>query len=270
MREHVWSMRAPRPLLTLAVIAIGLASCGGSDDVAQSEAVPAIDGTTRTAPTPTLATTTESSTAPTTAPPTTSTTTPPTACTRVVHIGDSTSVGLISTSYLPDPTQRIDAQYARVGVVEQHLEIDGARSIVETHHGSPNARDTAARLRDAGFSGCWVFALGTTDSANVGAGSNIDHATRIDRMMAVAGNDPVLWTKVKTLVPQGAWSNQNMQAWNRALDDATARYPNLRLLDWPAVVQDSWFSSDGIHYTSEGFAHRARLIADAVAARSNG
>jgi hypothetical protein len=192
---------------------------------------------------------------------------PAARCTRVVHIGDSTSVGLTSASYLPNPAQRIDAQYARVGVAEQHLEIDGARSIVETHHGSPNARDTAARLRAAGFTGCWVFALGTTDAANVGAGSTFDHPSRIDRMMAVAGDEPVLWVKVKTLVPQGAWSNANMQTWNEALEQATARYPNLHLFDWPAVVQDAWFSSDGIHYTSEGFAHRARLIADALAAQ---
>ncbi len=33
----------------------------------------------------------------------------------VVHIGDSTSEGLVSEEYLPDPSQLISAQYARVG-----------------------------------------------------------------------------------------------------------------------------------------------------------
>ena len=36
-----------------------------------------------------------------------------TSCRAVVHIGDSTSDGLISPDYLPDPRQRIAAQYAR-------------------------------------------------------------------------------------------------------------------------------------------------------------
>jgi hypothetical protein len=201
----------------------------------------------------------------TTEAPTTSTVPAGPPCTAVAHLGDSTSVGMISSSYLPDPAQRLDAQYARVGATEQHLEIDGARSIVETHHGSQNARDTAQRLRDAGFRGCWVFALGTTDSANVGAGSNFALADRIDRMMAVAGPDPVLWVKVKTLVPGGAWSNANMQQWNLALDEAASRYPNMRVYDWPSVVRDEWFEADGIHYTSPGYAERGRLIADALA-----
>jgi hypothetical protein len=171
---------------------------------------------------------------------------------------------MVSTSYLPDPSKRLDAQYARVGLAEQHLEIDGARSIVETHHGSPNARDVAMQIRATGFRGCWVFALGTTDAANVGAGSRVGPDDRIDRMMAVAGSDPVLWVKVKTLLPSGAWSNENMQTFNRALDAAADRHPNLRTYDWPAAAQDQWYDADGIHYTSEGFAARARLIAEAT------
>jgi hypothetical protein len=169
----------------------------------------------------------------------------------------------MTASYLPAPAQ-IDSQYARVGVTETHLEIDGARSIVETHHGSPNAQDRAASWRNAGYQGCWVFALGTTDAANFGAGSTFDARTRIDRMMSVAGNEPVLWVTVKTLVPDGPWSNTNMQVWNHALAEAATRYPNLRVFEWNEVVQDNWFSSDGIHYTSDGYAQRARLIADAL------
>ena len=43
----------------------------------------------------------------------------------VVHIGDSTSESLISPNYLPDPNQRLEAQYARVGATNQYLEILG-------------------------------------------------------------------------------------------------------------------------------------------------
>ena len=184
-----------------------------------------------------------------------------------MHIGDSTSVGMSSPAYLKDPTQRIDAQYARVGVPANniHLEISGARSILETMPNQINAYDTARNLKAAGFDGCWVFALGTTDTANVAVGSRTTRAARIDRMMSVVGDDPVLWVDVKSLVPSGAWSNANMQLWNQALTEATERYPNLKIYDWASVVQDEWFSSDRIHYTSAGYAQRAHLIADALA-----
>ena len=49
------------------------------------------------------------------------------------------------------------------------------------------------------------------------------------------------------------------------LIQACARYRNMRVYDWAAVVQDSWFISDGIHYTSYGYAQRARHIAEALA-----
>jgi hypothetical protein len=94
----------------------------------------------------------------------------------------------------------------------------------------------------------------------------VDRATRIDRMMSVAAGEPVLWVDVKTLVPSGAWSNANMVLWNQALQAAEPRYPNLRIYDWASVVQDSWFGSDQVHYTSVGYRNRARMIADALAA----
>jgi lysophospholipase L1-like esterase len=56
-----------------------------------------------------------------------------------------------------------------------------------------------------------------------------------------------------------------MLRWNSALLRACARYPNMRIFDWAAVVKNSWFISDGIHYTSAGYAARAEMIADALA-----
>jgi hypothetical protein len=35
----------------------------------------------------------------------------------------------------------------------------------------------------------------------------------------------------------------------------------MRVFDWASVANDSWFISDGLHYTSEGYAQRARLTA---------
>ena len=48
-----------------------------------------------------------------------------TRCSEVAHLGDSTSESLISSTYLPDAAQRLDAQYARVGVSRSLMEIVG-------------------------------------------------------------------------------------------------------------------------------------------------
>jgi peptidoglycan/LPS O-acetylase OafA/YrhL len=189
-----------------------------------------------------------------------------TSCRSVVHIGDSTSEGLISPEYLPDPRDRIDARYAQVGVTTFIPEISGARSIVETYEGYPNAYTVAQQLIQQGYHGCWVLALGTNDTADVAVGSSVGLATRIKEMMSLIGNQPVMWVNVKSLLSYGPYSENNMLAWNEALLQACPSYPNMRVYDWASAVQDSWFISDGIHYTSAGYEARAYLIAQALAA----
>jgi peptidoglycan/LPS O-acetylase OafA/YrhL len=189
-----------------------------------------------------------------------------TSCRSVVHIGDSTSDGLISPDYLPDPRERIGARYAQVGVTTFISEISGARSIVETYEGYPNAYTVAQQLIKQGYHGCWVLALGTNDTADVAVGSSVGLATRIKEMMSLIGDQPVMWVNVKSLVADGPYSENNMLLWNEALLRACASYPDMRVYDWAAAVKDSWFISDGIHYTSAGYAARAYLIARALAA----
>ena len=125
----------------------------------------------------------------------------------------------------------------------------------------------AEQIKATGYDGCWVLRSGTTDAADISHGSNYDEDERIDKMMAVIGDDPVLWVNVKTLETKGNWRNENMQAFNQHLEAAKPRYPNLQVYDWASVVQDEWFSKDDIHYTSAGYVQRARLIADALAAQ---
>jgi hypothetical protein len=183
----------------------------------------------------------------------------------VVHIGDSTSDGLVSSDYLPNPAQRIPARYRAVGVMHQHMEISGGRSIVETVRNHPNAYTVARQLIRDGYHGCWVLALGTDDTADVAAASDVSLDQRIEKMMSVIGSQPVLWINVKTLVSHGPYSEQNMIAWNRALLAEQHRYPNMRICGWADVVRQNWFISDGIHYSSYGYAQRAQIIADALA-----
>ncbi|HSR94905.1 MAG TPA: acyltransferase family protein [Solirubrobacterales bacterium] len=187
-----------------------------------------------------------------------------TSCKAVVHIGDSTSEGLVSENYLPDPRQRISAQYARVGATTQHFEISGARSIYERFEGLPNAQEVAEAWKNEGFRGCWVLALGTNEAANVAVGSSFTYDDRIDSMMSTIGEEPVLWVNVKSLVANGPYAESNMKQWDEALLHACDRYPYMRIYDWASDVKDAWFIPDGIHFTSPGYAARSRLIADAL------
>jgi hypothetical protein len=74
----------------------------------------------------------------------------------------------------------------------------------------------------------------------------------------------VLWVNLKSLLVSGPYSEANMKLWNRTLLQACARYPNMRVFDWASAANDSWFISDGTHYTSAGYAQRARLTADSL------
>ena len=188
-----------------------------------------------------------------------------TSCSSVAHIGDSTSADLISSADLPDPAQQLPARYADVGV--RHLQIDasGGRSIVETLPGQVNGYNVALSWWNEGYRGCWVFALGTNDAANVAAGSSVGMMARIQEMMSVAHGEPVMWVNTVTQLSSGPYAEANEQRWDDTLLRALAMYPNMRIFDWAAVAQPGWFLADGIHYNSAGCAARAQAIADALA-----
>jgi peptidoglycan/LPS O-acetylase OafA/YrhL len=188
-----------------------------------------------------------------------------TSCTSVAHIGDSTSEGMVSADYLPERRMRLAAQYEDVGVQSVYTNITGARSVVEVLPGTTNGQQAAASLIKQGFDGCWVLALGTNDTADVAVGSNVGLAERISEMMRVTRGEPVMWVNVISLLHNGPYSETNMQKWNSALMQACSRYPNMRVFNWAALPQRSWFINDGIHYTSAGYEKRAQYIADGLA-----
>jgi peptidoglycan/LPS O-acetylase OafA/YrhL len=188
-----------------------------------------------------------------------------TSCQAVEHIGDSTSEGLISPDYLPNPAQRIPAQYHDVGVRTVHTDISGARSVVEVLPGQINGYDAAQSAYTSGFRGCWVIALGTNDTADVAVGSNVGLMTRIGRMMRAAHGEPVMWVNLRSLLVNGPYSEANMVIWDNTLLRACARYPNMRVFNWAAYAKTKWYVSDGVHFTSAGYAVRSRMIAQALA-----
>jgi peptidoglycan/LPS O-acetylase OafA/YrhL/lysophospholipase L1-like esterase len=189
---------------------------------------------------------------------------PSTSCREVVHVGDSTSLGLVSTRLLPNVDDQIAARYRAVGVERFSPDISGARSMVETYRDQPNATEIVKRRHASGYSGCYVLALGTNDPANT-SGNVALLGTRIDGMMAHIGETPVLWTTTKTLKDKGPYQNANMASWNEALLKACARHANMRVYDWASEVQNDWFTSDGIHYNGAGYKERAARIAKALA-----
>jgi peptidoglycan/LPS O-acetylase OafA/YrhL/lysophospholipase L1-like esterase len=190
---------------------------------------------------------------------------PMTSCREVLHVGDSTSIGLVSNQILPSLDDQIGARYRAVGVERFVPEISGARSMVETYKDQPNATQVVRRQRASGYAGCVVLALGTNDSANTG-GDVERMGARIDAMMALLGADqPALWTTTKTLRDRGPYQNDNTQGWTQALTQACTRHPNMRVYDWASEVQDGWFLKDGIHYNSGGYRERGARIARALA-----
>jgi lysophospholipase L1-like esterase len=185
-----------------------------------------------------------------------------------MYIGDSTSEGVNSENYLPVRSQRIPAQFARVGVTRQIYAISGARNIIEHVDGEPSALDVVEANVGDGYQGCWVLALGTNDSATADS-SPVDESTRIEEMMsAIPSDDPVMWVNVKTLLPEASGSPYNdtsMQEWNADLLAACPSHPNMRVYDWASAVQEQWFIEDGIHFNTPGYAARSQAIADGLA-----
>ncbi|MBL8717567.1 MAG: acyltransferase family protein [Myxococcales bacterium] len=189
---------------------------------------------------------------------------PWTRCTQLAHVGDSTSLGLVSHAFLPNPDDRVDARYHAVGVEQFWPEISGARSMVETYEDQPSATDIVKYKRAHGYEGCWVLALGTNDPANV-AGHLATLTERIDAMMGHIGGAPVLWTTTKTLVTKGPYQNPHMANWNQALIQACTRHSNMRVYDFASEVQDGWYTTDGIHFNSPGYRERAARLGRALA-----
>lgn len=178
-----------------------------------------------------------------------------------MHIGDSLSVGMTAEGQIPDAAERLDSQYRAVGVGDVRIEPEGGRTIHEVTSGKQAGVEVARQARASGYHGCWVIELGTNDVALLAQQkTTVGPRQRIDEVMAVIGDEPVMWLTTVSVVENGDYDSANMEAWNTILRDAQASYPNMVLYDWASVARPSWFSDDGVHNTSEGFQEMARRI----------
>jgi hypothetical protein len=153
----------------------------------------------------------------------------------VYVIGDSVMLGAqaaVVAALAPLPAT-VDAQESR--------SLLGAVSLLQEHR---------AEMGDV-----VVVALGTNDGTDPG-----EFAHRIDLAMgALQGVAHVLWVNQRQFAPGRAEMNS-------VLASATARYPNLTVLDWNAAVDanPAAVGPDGIHLTDVGRALMAGLVANAV------
>lgn len=187
-------------------------------------------------------------------------------CTSVAYIGDSASIALNSESFLPEPGDRVGAQMRRVGAQNVYIDIKGGRATIERYDGD-NAQDAVHRLLAQAVSDtCWAVAMGINDAANMTASGTNDPSNRIGIVMdMIKDQKHILWPTVKTInTDQPPYNNKGMQEYDEALKKMCTKYPNLRVYDWASEVQDNWYTTDGIHPTSQGAREKGHRFADAL------
>ncbi|MFT3661057.1 MAG: SGNH/GDSL hydrolase family protein [Gordonia sp. (in: high G+C Gram-positive bacteria)] len=184
-----------------------------------------------------------------------------TACTRVIQIGDSTSVAADDAGVVSGADATATAQYQRVGVTDVEVDALNSRAIVGGP--TPDAEQAVRQHLAAGKRGCWVIAMGVNDVGAIkGGGLGADE--RIDRIMKQLDGQSVLWPTVASSNPENeAFGAEAMKTFNDALRSAASRYPNLAVYDWAGAAKPEMFT-DGIHYTGDGAAKRNAEFASAL------
>ena len=108
-----------------------------------------------------------------------------------------------------------------------------------------------------------VVALGTNDMISKTETWYPDYA--IDAVMDQVGALPVMWVNLE-FSPTGRtdWRSRGVR-FNRALKNATSRYPNLFVADWNKFFTpkgQSRFVADGVHLTVTGYKTRTSYFID--------
>ena len=95
-----------------------------------------------------------------------------------------------------------------------------------------------------------VVALGANDAPDPANSSTF--AARLDKLMPVFGDRPVIWLTHTTKRPEPAGSGA--VAVNTAIRDAPSRWPNLHVLDFGATLDEhpAWIDTDHLHLKADG------------------
>ena len=190
-----------------------------------------------------------------------------TSCTAVVHVGDSTSIGMYDDQSLPDPADHAEAAYLAAGADYVRESVFGPRATTDGWNEYPSTVDSVKQLLAEGQpeGTCWVINTGVNDAANVAVGSIPPVEERIRIMLDLLDGQRVMWPTTVSDTESGPWAQANMREFNEALLRVQKDYPNLRVFDWAAEVDHAWFlEGDFVHYNATGNAERSHRFAGAL------
>ena len=151
--------------------------------------------------------------------------------------------------------------FGKLGVKSQATNI-WTKVVVDAKNGrkaTVGARVIADRLTDT--TTAIVVALGTNDMISKSATWYPDYA--IDTVMEQVGTVPVLWVNLEFSATGRADWRSRAARFNRALKNATYRYPNLVVADWNKFFTpkgQSRFVADGVHLTVTGYKTRTSFF----------
>ncbi|MGO3361312.1 MAG: acyltransferase family protein [Corynebacterium sp.] len=192
------------------------------------------------------------------------------SCSRVIHVGDSTSIGMFDPAQLPPDRGEGSARYVDKGADDVVTSVFGARATTEGFEEYPSAVDSVSQLLAEGQpeGTCWVIATGANDAANFSVGASLNEEQRIRTMMDMLDDRKVMWVTTASALDQGPWAKANMAAFNDVLKRVATDYSDMAVYDWGEEVapHPDWFmADDGVHYSPVGNAERADRFAAALA-----
>lgn len=199
-------------------------------------------------------------------------------CTTVVHVGDSTSIGLFDANNMPEGAATGFQTYLDHGATQVTDSVFGARATTQGFEDYPSAVQSVSDLLAQGQdpNTCWVIATGVNDAANYAALPDYGYEQNPDEiksnirsMLDLLDGQMVMWNTVGTYQPSNSYyDNSYMQLFNKLLLEVAKDYPNVAVWDWAKEVSEhsDWFiPGDGTHYLPEGNAERAQRFASALA-----
>ncbi|MGK8361834.1 acyltransferase family protein [Corynebacterium amycolatum] len=199
-------------------------------------------------------------------------------CTTVVHVGDSTSIGLFDTNQVPEGAATGFQTYLDHGAKEVTDSVFGARATNQGFQDYPSAVQSVSELLSMGQDSdtCWVIATGVNDAANYAALPDYGYEqnpeeikANIRTMLDLLEGQMVMWNTVGTYQPADSYyDNANMKLFNKLLKEVAKEYPNVAIWDWASEISEhnDWFiPGDGTHFLPKGNAERAKRFASALA-----
>ena len=191
------------------------------------------------------------------------------ACGQVIHVGDSTSIGMFDPGQLPEGATTAIDRYLDAGADSVETSVFGARATNQGFNGNgenyPSAIESVQELLNMGAADedtCWVIATGVNDAANADASRSYGYdptgeiEANIRKMIDLLDGYRVMWPTAATGNPGNAfYSNENMQEFNDALRKVAAERNDVVVYDWAAEARANmgWFlAGDEVHYNAEG------------------